>query len=175
MWQLNIQQFHITIEQQTNNWTIEKFNNPINQPFSYSTIQWFKPTKNIATGPKKDCTLRAELGTAQPLVFLVKMAEIYFFGVINYTFQPLNILLLQYTFLVKFSRIYPESETPSLKGLRKMKLYKVFRKKSDIVIWCWKQSFVCKRETKKITINNMQNIFRKIFIHGILLYSQMKL
>ena len=35
------------------------------------------------------------------------MAEIYFFGVINYTFQPLNILLLQYTFLVNFPSIYP--------------------------------------------------------------------
>ena len=42
-------------------------------------------------------------------LFLAKLVELYFSGVLNYTFQTLNILLLQYTFLINFPRIYPAS------------------------------------------------------------------
>ena len=35
------------------------------------------------------------------------MVELYFFMMINYTFDTLNVLLLQYTLLVNFLRIYP--------------------------------------------------------------------
>ena len=76
MYQFNIQQY--------NNKTIEQSKD--------LAIQQFKPPKNSAIGPKKLPLGGLSLAQLSPLLFLVIMAEIYTFGVINYTF------LLQYTF-----------------------------------------------------------------------------